>query len=471
MYSLTFLIFASFAFALVLTPLIRNLAHRWELVDRPDHARKLHTSPIPRVGGVAIVFSYLLSFAALLLLPLSAVHLIRGGLPLVARIAPAVLLVFALGLWDDLRNLKPWPKFLGQALAAAMVYAAGIHVQGFAGFALPAWVTLPATIFWLVLCTNAINLIDGVDGLAAGVGVFATATTLLAALLQHNVDLALAVAPLLGCLLGFLRYNFNPATIFLGDSGSLIVGFMLGCCSIIWSQKSATILGMTAPLLALAIPLLDTALAVVRRFLRGKPIFTADRGHIHHRLLDRGLTPRRVALIIYGGCGLFAGLALLMMNGGFQGFVILLFCVATWIGIQHLGYVEFGVAGRMFVEGAFRRHLNTNIALKVLQERLSDAATPDDCWAVIQDSAKDFGFQTVDMSLAGRVYHYRNGGCPERSWLIRISLSSADFVELTREFDTPAEHSVVAPYADTVRRTMEAKLVSFPSRRAAGAAG
>ncbi|MGA2119676.1 MAG: MraY family glycosyltransferase [Bryobacteraceae bacterium] len=404
-------------------------------------------------------------------LPLKAAHLVQGGLPLAARIAPALLFVFALGLWDDLRNLRPWQKFLGQALAAAIVFSAGIHVQGFGGIALPNWVTLPATIFWLVLCTNAINLIDGVDGLAAGVGVFATATTLLAALLQRNMDLALAVAPLLGCLIGFLRYNFNPATIFLGDSGSLVVGFMLGCCSIIWSQKSATILGMTAPLLALAIPLLDTALAIIRRFLRRKPIFTADHGHIHHRLLDQGLTPRRVALIIYGSCGLFAGLALLMMNGRFEGLVILLFCVAAWIGIQHLGYVEFGVAGRMFVEGAFRRHLNTNVALQVLQNRLSDAATPDDCWTVIQNSAKDFGFQTVDMSLAGRVYRYRNGGCPERSWLIRIPLSSTDFVELTREFDTPAEHSVVAPYADTVRRTMETKLAAFPHEHAMVAAG
>jgi hypothetical protein len=106
-----------------------------------------------------------------------------------------------------------------------------------------------------------------------------------------------------------------------------------------------------------------------------------------------------------------------------------------------------------------------------LQNRLSDAATPDDCWTVIQNSAKDFGFQTVDMSLAGRVYRYRNGGCPERSWLIRIPLSSTDFVELTREFDTPAEHSVVAPYADTVRRTMETKLAAFPHEHAMVAAG
>ena len=154
------------------------------------------------------------------------------------------MIIFAVGLWDDIWPVRPWQKLTGQVVAAIAAYMAGISVSGFGGYALPPYLTLPATVFWLVLCANAINLIDGIDGLAAGVGFFATATTLLAALLINNVDLALAIAPLLGALLGFLRYNFNPATIFLGDCGSLFVGFLLGCCSIIWSQKSATMLGI-----------------------------------------------------------------------------------------------------------------------------------------------------------------------------------------------------------------------------------
>src|SRR5437764_1589081 len=136
------------------------------------------------------------------------------------------------------------------------------------------------------------NLIDGLDGLASGIGLFASATALLAALLQNNIALAYATVPLVGCLLGFLRFNFNPATIFLGDCGSLFIGFLLGCYGVLWSQKSATILGMTAPLMALSIPLLDTTIAIIRRFVRQQPIFSGDRDHIHHRLLDRGLTPR-----------------------------------------------------------------------------------------------------------------------------------------------------------------------------------
>jgi UDP-GlcNAc:undecaprenyl-phosphate GlcNAc-1-phosphate transferase len=470
MYSLLFLGFTSFVLSLLLTPVVRHFSHRWGLVDQPDHGRKLHTSPIPRLGGVAILAAYLLAFAALLLSPLQAVHLIKDGLPLAFRLAPAVAIIFFTGIFDDIHSLRPWHKFGGQIAAGIVTYAVGVQVEGFGGYTLPHWLSLPATVFWLVLCTNAINLIDGVDGLATGVGLFATATTLLAALLQNNIDLALAVAPLLGCLLGFLRYNFNPATIFLGDSGSLFVGFLLGCCSIIWSQKSATILGMTAPLLALAIPLLDTSLALVRRFLRQQPLFTADRGHIHHRLLDRGLTPRKVALLIYGLCTISAMLSLTIMSPNFQGFAVILFCAGAWIGIQHLGYVEFGVAGRMFIEGAFRRHLNTNIALQMFEARLVSATTADECWKVVQDSGKEFGFHTIDMTLAGRRYEYCNGGLPQPSWTVRIPLSERDFVELTREFDSNA-HSAVAPFADSIRKTIGPKVPGFErsAGRAAGA--
>jgi UDP-GlcNAc:undecaprenyl-phosphate GlcNAc-1-phosphate transferase len=467
MYSLLFLIVSSFVFSLFLTPIARNLAHRWGFVDHPDQGRKLHTVPIPRVGGIAIVASYLLAFGALMVSGLQAARIVHGGLPLAVRLLPAAGLIFGIGVLDDVFTLKAGPKFAVQILAAGLAFFAGVRVHGFGGYQVGEWWSLPATVFWLVLCTNAVNLIDGVDGLAAGVGLFATATTLLAALLQNNVDLALAVAPLLGCLLGFLRYNFNPATVFLGDSGSLFIGFVLGACSILWSQKSATILGMTAPLLALAIPLLDTALAVVRRFLRAQPLFTADRGHIHHRLLDRGFSPRGVALVIYAICALTAILSLLMMNQNFEGVVVVLFCAATWIGVQHLGYVEFGVAGRMFVEGAFRRLLNSQIALQVVEQKLQSAHTPDECWDVIQESAKEFGFHSVEMAIAGRRYGYQDGSRADGSWYVRIPLSNSEFVELTREFDCSGQHNVVVPYAEAVRRILEPKLGRFDRARAA----
>jgi len=329
------------------------------------------------------------------------------------------------------------------------------------------WISGGVTVFWLLACTNAFNLIDGVDGLAAGVGLFATVTMLLAALLGNNVPLALATIPLAGALLGFLRYNFNPATIFLGDSGSLLIGFLLGCYGVLWSQKSATILGMTAPMMALAIPLLDTSLAIVRRFLGQKPIFGADRGHIHHRLLDRGFTPRKVVLTLYAACGIFATLSLCTVWAPNVGLVIVLFCACTWIGIQHLGYLEFGVAGRMFVDGAFRRLLNSQISLHTYEERLVAAATPDECWSVIESACRDFGFHRAHLILSGRHFEYALEVEPIHAWQVRIPVSDHDFINLTRSFGTGAQTNVIAPFADMLRRTLAPKLPIFARMPAA----
>ena len=148
------------------------------------------------------------------------------------------------------------------------------------------------------------------DGLAAGVGLVATVTMVIAALTQGNLPLALATIPLAGCLLGFLRYNFNGASVFLGDSGSLLIGFLLGCYGALWSEKSVTLVALTVPLLAVSIPLLEVALSIVRRYLRNRPIFEADRGHIHHKLLERGLSPKGAVLTIYAFCGVVAMLSL-----------------------------------------------------------------------------------------------------------------------------------------------------------------
>ena len=290
MQPLLLLAFCTFLFALIYTPLCRDLFRKLGVFDHPDADRKIHNQPIPRVGGIAMALALGSTYLVTLLL--------RGwlkpipGLDLAWRVLPGACIVFLTGLLDDWITLRPWQKFLGQLLGSGWAYFAGLQVSGMAGFHAQHWLSLPLTLFWLVLCTNAFNLIDGVDGLATGVGLFATLTMVLAAFLQNNLALAAVTLPLAGFLLGFLRYNFNPANVFLGDSGSLLIGFLLGCYGVIWSDKSATLLGMTAPLMALFVPLLDVGLSVVRRFLRHQPIFDADRGHIHHRLLDRGLTPR-----------------------------------------------------------------------------------------------------------------------------------------------------------------------------------
>jgi UDP-GlcNAc:undecaprenyl-phosphate GlcNAc-1-phosphate transferase len=457
MYSLGLLALSSFLLAFFLTPLCRNLFRRWGLVDRPDGGRHLHARPIPRAGGIPIVAAYLGAFAVLLLSPLAAGGLVAQGLPLASRIFPAAALVFAIGLADDLHGLKPWHKLAAQAAAGCVAFWAGVQVTAVAGFTLPPWLSLPFTLLWLAGCSNAFNLIDGVDGLAAGAGLFATVTILLGALLTNNVALALATVPLAGALLGFLRYNFNPASIFLGDSGSLTIGFLLGSYGVVWSQKSATVLGMTAPLMALAVPLLDTTIAIARRFLRGQPIFTGDAGHIHHRLLARGLTPRRVALLLYGACGLAAGLSLLssVAQNQYKGLIILVFCAAAWIGVQHLGYVEFGLAGRLFISGAFRRHLSNELALRAFEDSLAKAVTPEDCWGVIREACRKFGFTQAELCLNGHRFVEtlaETNGNP--TWGVDIPLAAGGHVHLARCFGESPAPTVLVPFAEALHNNL-----------------
>src|SRR5579872_4288038 len=311
MYSLSILAIVSCLFSLLLTPLIRGWSIPLGLADRPDQKRKRHQAVTPRSGGVPILISYVGSYVVLLLLPFNGGSLIGDHLTMIGRLLPPVALVFLTGLLDDWLNLKPWQKLVGEFSAAVWAYAAGVRILGLAGHEISPWSSLLLTVGWLVLCSNALNLIDGIDGLAAGVGLTVTGATFIAGLLHGEVMLALATAPLAGALVGFLLYNFSPASIFLGDSGSLLIGFLLGSYGVIWSQMSPTVLGITAPAVALALPLVEVALSVARRFLRNDPIFTGDRGHIHHRLLDRGFTPRGVALMLYAVCALGASVSLL----------------------------------------------------------------------------------------------------------------------------------------------------------------
>jgi UDP-GlcNAc:undecaprenyl-phosphate GlcNAc-1-phosphate transferase len=465
MYSLALLGFSSFILSLVLTPLLRNLARRWGLVDKPDGERRVHADPVPRLGGIPIALSYLGAFAALFLLSFKGGIIVGEGLPFALRLGPAVGLIFLTGLVDDLRGLTPTVKLIGQSAAAAVAIWAGINVAGLGGIPLPEWVGVPITLIWLVGCANAFNLIDGVDGLSAGLGLFATSTMLLASLLQDNVALAMATMPLAGALLGFLRYNFNPATVFLGDCGSLLIGFLLGCFGVVWSQKSATVLGMTAPLIALSIPLLDTALSIARRFLRGRPIFEGDRRHIHHRLLDRGLTPRKAVLLLYGVAGLGAGLSILQstFQNQFGGLVIVLFCAAAWIGVQHLGYVEFGVARQVFATGAFRHHLSNELALRAFEDSLATAATVEQRWRTVRDACRKFGFSHAEMRLNGKVFSetiVETNGDP--TWDIKIPLAKDGYLHLQRCFGDNRTPTAVVPFAHTVHRNLRGNDLAEP---------
>ena len=455
MHSLLWLGFRAFIISLVLTPICRDVFRSYGVVDQPDAARKVHRYPIPRVGGVAIAISYLVAY--ILVRPDEGSPLAQQ-LSLVWKLLPGAALAFGIGLLDDLFNLRAWIKLLGQLGAAGLACVGGVRILSIGGAPTEAWWNVPLTNLWLLACMNAFNLVDGLDGLAAGVGLFATLTVFTAAIMQHNMVLAVATFPLAGAVLAFLCYNFNPATIFLGDSGSLLIGFLLGCYAAIWSNKSATLLGMTAPLMALSIPLVDVALAIVRRFLRRQPIFAADRGHIHHRLLDRGLTPRRVVLVLYGLCGLAAAFSLLQsLLHSFSGALILLFCVFMLLGIQYLGYAEFDLAGRLLFSGEFQRTVSAQLDLRKFRAALAAAATPANCWEIIRDACGKFGFQQARLSLGGQIFEDSPSETDSPGWTMRVPLTNRDYVVLSRPFTSAVLPMAVAPFVDLLRQTLVEK--------------
>jgi UDP-GlcNAc:undecaprenyl-phosphate GlcNAc-1-phosphate transferase len=304
------LVLAGTAFGLILTPVVRTASIALGLVDAPG-GRKVHLISVPRLGGVAVVAA---AVSAMLMLQVSAAarpaDLLRGISPILLGAA----LVFTVGLVDDIRPLPPWPKLCVQIAAAMLVMWPGLLVERItvAGqtWQLGVW-SWPLTLCWIVGLTNAFNLIDGIDGLAAGISVIAGATCASILIARGHHPEAMLLLSLVGATLGFLAYNFPPATIFLGDSGSLLVGFVLATTAMTGWQKGATALAAGVPLLIFALPIADAASALARRVLRRESgqrasvaasirrVFEPDRRHIHHRLLALGLSTRRTVIVLY----------------------------------------------------------------------------------------------------------------------------------------------------------------------------
>ena len=402
MYVLLLLGVSAFLLSLVLTPICRDLFVRAGMVDRPDAERKLHLRAVPRIGGIPIVLSCALAFLLVYLFFSKGKIYIQHG-QILHAVLPASTVIFGVGLLDDLIGLKPWQKLLGQIVAASLAIFFGVRLFT---VHMPPFVGIVASLVWLICCTNAVNLIDGMDGLATGVSLLSTLTMLAVALFFGRYGLALVTAPLAGALLGFLRYNFSPASVFLGDCGSLTVGFMLGCFGLVWSQHTETLVGLAAPLMALALPLTDVGLAVVRRYLRNTPIFKADRGHIHHRILALGFSTSRATLILYGACCAGASLALVVsMNQRRLGWPVLaLFVLLIAVGVKRLGYIEFEAARKILSRWSLRRAVQEQIYLEELRTALADAKTIEGCWQVIRVTCKDLRFASVHLTVGGRSF-------------------------------------------------------------------
>jgi UDP-GlcNAc:undecaprenyl-phosphate/decaprenyl-phosphate GlcNAc-1-phosphate transferase len=457
MYALIGLGLLAMALCFVLTPVCRDLALQFKFVDVPDE-RKHHTGSIPRTGGIPIFISYLIAVGIGMTFLANRLGVLAQHRHLLASVLPAAGLIFVVGLIDDVIGLKPWQKLAGQMGASICAVALGLRIPLLHGYAFTDWLLVPLTVLWLVGCTNAFNLVDGLDGLATGVGLFATLTTLLAALLQGNFGLAIATVPLAGCLLAFLRYNFNPASIFLGDSGSLTVGFLLGCFGVIWSQKSATLLGMVAPLIALALPLFEVGLSVGRRFLRQQPIFQPDRGHIHHRLLGLGFKTRDVVLILYGVCGVAAVLSLAQSSFSHMGsFIILLFCGLAWIGIRGLGYIEFRAAGKFLHMGRILSLVQEEIRLQNFAQSLSSAKTTSECWFLTRAACRDLGFASVELNLNGQFFTeaFESAG---KGPLMQSELALQDgWIRLITTSDSHL-HTSATPFLQAFQKVVDSKV-------------
>jgi UDP-GlcNAc:undecaprenyl-phosphate GlcNAc-1-phosphate transferase len=427
------------------------------LVDKPDK-RKVHTQPIPRVGGIAVVIAY---FSTFLLFAVPVTHTVLisiGGFPAVKALAAATVLIFLIGLADDIFTLEPWHKFSVEIIAALLVAAGGVRIHDIAGLPIHPAIGVLCTVLWLVACTNAINLIDGLDGLASGVALLATGTVLIASFVTGNLGLAIIAAPLVGALAGFLVFNSNPASIFLGDSGSLVIGFLLGSFSIMWSNDAKSALDMLAPLLALSVPLLDTTLSIIRRFLSRRPLFRPDRAHIHHRLLARGCTHRTAVLWLYVAAGIagMLSLALLWAPKYWEVVVLVIFVGAAALGIRQLQYSEFEAARDVFGDDVVRREIGTRIAVQELERGLMEAETVTQCWTVIQGASHNFGLHASRMKLRSELFTSPHRSGTQDTWAMRISISEANWIEFPQG-DLLGATGLVR-FAETVRRVLVARL-------------
>jgi UDP-GlcNAc:undecaprenyl-phosphate/decaprenyl-phosphate GlcNAc-1-phosphate transferase len=406
MFIVILVIASSLLISFVLTPFCRDFFGLLGVVDKPDSHRKTHARPIPRVGGIALAISYSVALFALGFgLWKEGFSLDDPSIRLVLRLSPAVGLVFLTGFVDDLWSLPPWWKLAGQTAAAVCACWVGVRL------ATPSWYTGPTividivSVFWLLLCANAFNLIDGMDGLATGVGLIAAASLLITALVHHFTGLAIVITPLIGALVGFLYYNFNPASIFLGDCGSLLVGFLLGCYGLVWSQHATTGLSTLAPLVALAFPVFEVGLSVVRRFLRVRPVFGSDKNHIHDRIRSLGLSQRASALVLYGVCGLAALLAVLqtILRPQLATILLLLALGLAYAGFRSLQYHEFSVLREFLFAGEFRRALRGRIHLHEYEESLAAADTIDQCWAALRHACREANLSYVSLTIDGRL--------------------------------------------------------------------
>lgn len=322
------------AIAYFSTPQVKKFAIEAGALDTPDE-RKVHSKPTPRMGGLAIYFAVIIAIFVSMKINSQILGIVAGG---------TVMLL--IGIIDDLKQLSAKIKLMGQIIAALVLVAFDIRIEWitnpFGPMLYLDYLSIPVTILWVVAVTNTVNLIDGLDGLAAGVSSIAAITICIVALQQDLWAVAVLTAIIAGSALGFLFHNFNPAKIFMGDTGSLFLGYMLSAVSIMGAVKGAATIALFVPIVALGLPIMDTAFAIIRRYTNGVPIFRPDKGHLHHRLLAMGLTQKQVVLSMYLISGMLGFSAIMLTEvSRLSAFLILTVITTTAVvGAKKIGVLD-----------------------------------------------------------------------------------------------------------------------------------
>lgn len=377
-YLLVFVIAAAVAAASM--PVCMRLARRLGLVD------DTRAPPLPRIGGWAIALGTATALALVGVIFAPTGLTLIGASESLGAVVLGSALILLLGSFDDARPMNATVKFLIQILIAVLVYALGVRVEAmslpfFGSVGIPVPLSLAFTVLWLVGISNALNLLDGADGVAAGSAFFAaTAVFIMSVALKHPAA-GLVAAALAGSLLGFLPYNFPPARAFLGDSGSLVAGFLLAGLSVEGSTKGPTLVAIAVPLVAFAVPVFDTATAFLRRFMRGQPIFQGDSDHLHHRLQRAGFSPRGVAGVVYAASAAFALVAMLFINPGVRSYAVVLLVLGAgfWLVVRYLRLHELNELARLAQRGMLKpRQIAVNVGLRRAAEQLERVHTLDD---------------------------------------------------------------------------------------------
>ncbi len=349
-YVVAFVLSAAVAF--ILTPIVRQIAMRLDAVSSIG-GRHVHARKIPRLGGVAIGIALFSPIFGLFFAESAVAALFRSELRHVLGLSVGGLALCAVGAVDDTRGVRALYKLYAQIAVAVLAWSCGFRIDAVrlpivAELSMGIF-SLPVTVLWIVGITNAVNLIDGLDGLAAGVVFFAGVTNFVVAFTLGQSFSALVMASLLGAVLAFLFYNFNPARIFMGDSGSYLLGYVLATTALIdVAQKASTAVSLLVPVVALGMPIFDTLFAMTRRILERRPVFAPDRGHLHHRLLDLGITHRRAVLILYGVSIAFTVASIgIYLGRQWQVGLALLLSAGVMIGlVRFVGYFSYSMFSR-----------------------------------------------------------------------------------------------------------------------------